>query len=42
MQRVPLHGGHSFDAEELLLRTMAKDERMRFCDPAGCVGAANY
>ena len=36
------YSGHSFGAEELLLRTMAKDGRVRFCDPTGCVGAAVY
>lgn len=30
---------HSFETEEMLTRTMAKDERVRFCDPAGCVGS---
>lgn len=33
---------HTFETEELLMRTMAKDERIRLCDASGCVGSSTH
>ena len=33
---------HTFETEELLMRTMAKDERIKFCDASGCVGSTTH
>jgi hypothetical protein len=29
---------HTFDTEELLMKTMGKDQRVTFCGATGCVG----
>lgn len=33
---------HTFETEELLMRTMAKDQRLRLCDAEGCVGSTTH
>ena len=33
---------HTFDTEELLMKTMAMDERVRFCAVDGCFGNTTW